>query len=99
MKVDMDLSVDSSQKAKVMIGRPSKVRFNFGVVGETGAGRRTFIKAFTDPYDFNHADCEVHVVPDVDLVSSALRKKHNDWLDGYKNPATEEVRTEHGHKT
>lgn len=91
MKVDFSMSLDGSQKARVLIGRPSKVRFNFGVVGETGAGRRTFIKAFTDPYDFNHSDCEVRVVPDSDLVSGALRNKHNEWLEGYKNPATDEV--------
>ena len=89
--LDLFGQMEGFSKAKVAIGRPSPVKFNFGVVGETGAGRRTFIKAFTEPYDFNHSDCQVNVVPDAELTSTSLRNKHNQWLDGYKRPATDEV--------
>ena len=78
-------------RAKVTTGRPSTVNFNFGVLGEAAAGRRTFIKAFTEPYDFDHSYCQLHVVPESELTNGALRSKHNAWLEGYKNPVTDEV--------
>ena len=77
--------------AKIVIGSPSLVKFNIGVVGAAGAGKKTFTDALTKPYDLNSSDCQVNVISEEQLTSVSLKNKHRDWLLANKNPTMDEV--------
>eukprot|EP01032_Pedospumella_encystans_P025308 gene25308-28609_t len=78
--------------AKIVVGPPSLVKFNFGVVGAAGAGKKTFTDALTKPYDLNGSDCQVNVISEEELTRESLKKKHRDWLQACKNPTMDEQR-------
>ena len=79
--------------AKVVVGRPPRlVKFNFGVVGAAGAGKKTFTDALTKPYDLNGSDYQINVISEEELTRESLKNKHRDWLQACKNPTMDEVK-------
>jgi len=79
-------------ESKVVVGQPlCQVKFNFGVVGATGAGKRTFTKALTEPYDLIGFDYQINVMTEEELAVEALKNKHSNWIDECKIPTTDEV--------
>lgn len=77
--------------AQIVVDPPSLVKFNFGVVGTAGAGKKSFTDALTKPYDLNSSDCQVNVISEEELTSVSLKNKHRDWLQACKNPIMDEV--------
>lgn len=75
----------------IAVGQPNLVKFNFGVVGVTGAGKRTFAKALTEPYDLNGSHYQVDVFFAQELTNESVESKHRQWLDACKIPTTDEV--------
>ncbi len=78
--------------SKVVVGQPPcQVKFNFGVIGATGAGKRTFTKALTEPYDLIGSDYQINIMSEEELTIEALKNKHSNWIDECKIPTTDEV--------